>query len=179
MNSPAAARAGAAWSVAAGALKAAGLPFLIWPLREGATFLIEGSPDASLSPVWLARAAGLVIDRLHLFLAFWVLLGLFMVLAGAALPRGRSWARTGLEVVCWFGMFEAISVAAFIEAVRRMLLRSEVAGSGPLAAALPSRFWIALAWLGVYVILLILLKRSGQGERADGQAAGQSQGARG
>jgi hypothetical protein len=169
----------AASFIAAGAVKLVGLPLLIWPLRSEAACLAAEPPAAALSPLWLARSAGFVVGQLHLFLTFWMLLGLFMIVAGAGLPRERGWARAGLGLVCWFGMFEAVSVAAFIEAVRRMLLRSDVAGSGPLAAALPPRFWIALAWLGVYVILLILLKRSGQGERADGQAAGQSQGARG
>ncbi|MGH9748701.1 MAG: hypothetical protein ACRD5D_04140 [Candidatus Polarisedimenticolia bacterium] len=161
--------------IAAGAVKLVGLPILIWSLTTRAAFLAADPPDPSLQPARLARSAGFLVEHLHVFMAFWVLLGLFMVVAGAALLRRRVWARVGLEIVCWFGLLEATSVAVFIQAVRRMLLRSAVAGADTLAAALVPRHRVGLALLGVYVVLLILLKRS-QGDGRNGETEGQSQG---
>jgi hypothetical protein len=166
----------AASCIAAGLVKLVGLPLLIWPLRAAGARLLHDPPDPALTPVRLARAAAFLVEHLHYFVAFWMLLGLLLMVAGAGLLRRRPWARPALEIVCWFGLFEATAVAAFLHAVRRMLLRSGVDGGQTLAAALVPRFGVGLAWFGVYVLLLILLRRSGHGERADGQAEGQSPG---
>jgi hypothetical protein len=169
----------AAWSFGlAGLAKLVGLPFFIWVLADEAAFLTSNQNAPALEPGWLALSARFVVGHLHAFVAFWMLLGLFMI-AGAANLRRRPWARLGLEAVCWFGFFEALLVAGFIYSVRRMLLDAGVAGGDSLASSLVSRFWVSLAWLGVYVALLILLKRTDQGDGAHGQAEGQSEGTRG
>lgn len=142
-------------------------------------FLSADPHGLPLSPAWLARAAGFVVGQLQVFVAFWMLLGLFMIVGAVNLRRRRPWARVGLEAVCWFGILEAPLVAAFIYSVRRTLLRAGVAGGDALASSLASRFWVSLAWLGIYVVLLILLKRTDQGDRTHGQAEGQSEGSRG
>jgi hypothetical protein len=167
----------AVWlSIAAGLVKLVGLPLFLWPLRTEAALLSSERLAPALSPAWLARAARAVADGLDLFLAFWMLLGLLMIVAAAGLKRGRRWGRVGLQAICWFGVLEASGVAAFIDAVRRMLLRAEAAGGEALAASLASRFWAALAWLLVYVTILSLLRAASRGDRTHGQAQGQSPG---
>jgi hypothetical protein len=155
-----------AWSfIIAGLVKLIGLPLFVWALLDEGRFLFSDANASVLSPAWLARVARLVVDHLPYFVAFWMLLGLFMIVAAGNLLRRRRWARLGLEAVCWFGILEASLVAAFIESVRRMLLRGSEAGGDLLASSLVSRFWVSLSWLGIYVILLVLLKRAGQGDR--------------
>jgi hypothetical protein len=166
-----------AWlSGIAGLVKLVGLPIFVWALLDEASSWFASPQAAPLSPEWLARLARFVTGQLHVFVAFWMLLGLLMVVAAAGISRRRAWARTGLAAVCWFGLFEAPLVAAFIYSVRRMLLRPGVAGGESLASSLASRFWASLAWLVIYVVLLILLKTTNQGDRTDGQAEGQSHG---
>lgn len=160
--------------VVAGLAKLVALPLFIRALAGEAAFLSAEAHGPALSPAWLARAAVFVVGHLNVFIALWMLLGLFMIVGAAGLGRRSPWARVGLEAVCWFGCLEAPLVAAFIYSVRAMLRRAEVAGGAALASSLASRFWVSLAWLGVYVVLLILLKRTDQGERTDGQAEGQS-----
>lgn len=165
-----------AWSfIIAGLAKLVGLPLFVWALLDEAAFLSSDPDPLSLSPGWLARAARFVVDHVHFFVAFWMLLGLFMIFAAAGLLRRRPWGRVGLVAVCWFGILEAPLVAAFIYSVRQMLLRPGVAGGDSLASSLVSRFWASVAWLGIYVMLLILLRGTNQGDRTHGQAEGQSQ----
>ena len=163
-----------AWPfILAGLGKLAGLPPFIFAIRDEAAFLSDDPQALALSPAWLAGVARFVVDHLQAFVAFWMLVGLFMIVAAAALLRRRPWARVALEAVCWFGILEAPIVAGFIYSVRRMLLRGEAAGGGSLASSLVSRFWASLAWLGIYVTLLVLLKRANPGDRVHGQAEGQ------
>jgi hypothetical protein len=165
--------------IVAGLAKVVGLPLFIRALADEAAFLSSDPHGQPLAPGWLARSAGFVVGHLNVFVAFWVLLGLFMIVGAAGLRWRKPWAPAGLKAVCWFGVLEAPLVAAFIYSVRGMLLRAGVAGGDALASSLASRFWVSLAWLGVYVVLLILLKRTDQGDRTHGQAEGQSEGSRG
>ena len=166
-----------AWSfMVAGLGKLVGLPLFVWALRDEAAPLFSDPEAPPLSPGWLARAAGFVVGHLHFFVAFWMLLGLFMIAAAAGFLRGKPWARVGLVLVCWFGIFEASLVAVFIYSVRHALQSLRMSAGDALASSLLSRFWVSLAWLGLYAILLILLRGSNQGDRTHAQDEGQSQG---
>jgi hypothetical protein len=154
-----------AWlSIIAGLVKLFGLPLFVWSLRDEAAFLSSGAQVLPLSPEWLAGSARFVVDHLPFFVAFWMCLGLFMIVAAAGLLRRRPWARVGLGLVCWFGLLEAALVAAFIYSVRHMLLRLRMAAGDVLESSLVSRFWASLAWLGVYMILLVLLRSANEGD---------------
>jgi hypothetical protein len=151
--------AAAGWlSIAAGIVKGVTLTLYLQSMGAGLERAPEVSAALSSDMSWPARAASLASRRLDALAAFWVALGVFMVFAGASLLLRRSWARLGLEGVCWFGLFEAPLAAVFLCLTGRTLSTYEMAQAGGLAAQVFTGIWICAGWLAVYGLLLALLK---------------------
>jgi hypothetical protein len=146
--------------IIAGVVKATTLTFYVRSLGDRLrdphdTALVLGS-----DPSWFAQAVSFLIGHLESFSAFWVTLGVFMVIAGACVLQGRSWARLGLEWVCWFGLFEAPFVGAFLSFTLRSLSSHDLPAGDRLASQIFKGIWTCAGWFAVYVVLLVILRNT-------------------
>jgi hypothetical protein len=151
------ARIGWFW-VVAGAVKGITLPFYLRSLGSQLPDPQDIAVALSPAPSWLGQAILFASRHISAFAAFWVALAVFVVLAGASVLRGRSWARFGLELVCWFGLLEAPLVAAFLYLTGRTLSSSDLPAMDRLAAQVFRGIWACAAWLAIYVVGLVLLR---------------------
>jgi len=144
--------------VIAGIVKATTLTFYLHSLRGQLLDPHDTALALRSVPSWFAQAVSFVFGHLEAFNAFWVALGVFMVIAGAFVLRGRSWAHLGLELVCWFGLFEAPFVGAFLYFMGRSFSSYGLPAADRLASQVFKGIWICAGWLTIYVVVLVLLR---------------------
>ncbi len=144
--------------VIAGIVKATTLTFYLYSLRGQLPDAHETALALSSAPSWFAQSVSFAFGHLEAFGAFWVTLGVFMVFAGASVLRGRSWARLGLELVCWVGLFEAPFVAACLYFTGRTFSFYDLPATDRLATQVFKGIWTCAGWLTVYVVALVFLR---------------------
>ncbi|HEU4401401.1 MAG TPA: hypothetical protein VFT43_04795 [Candidatus Polarisedimenticolia bacterium] len=137
--------------IGAGAAKGLGIAAYLWVLGRAGGF-------ETPAPGWFGGVASLLSRHLIPFAVGWAALGAFMVVSGVFLRRRRPWARMGLEVVCWFGLFEAPTVALLLYGVSTTVRHAHLASADRLAPLLCLGIWICVAWLSIYLISLALLR---------------------
>ena len=151
------ARIGWFW-VVAGAVKGITLPFYLRSLGSQLPNPHDIAVVFRSAPPWLGQAVLFASRHIGAFAAFWVALAVFVALAGASVLRGRSWARFGLELVCWFGLLEAPLVAAFLYLTGRTLSSSDLPAMERLADQVFEGIWACACWLAIYGVGLVLLR---------------------